>query len=455
MGRWSFFLAIWTLWSPVWAQETNLPAFRLGIDVLADGGFRQLKGKRVGLVTNPSGVDGKGVPTWRRFRDAEGVNLVALYGPEHGVFGKVGAGDKVSGERHGEDQNQDGKISKNEETGIRVFSLYGDTRKPTPKMLDGVDVLVYDLQDVGCRSYTYISTLGLVMEAAQEKGVEVMVLDRPNPLGNFRVEGPRPQGEGVITSFIGQYDIPYVYGLTVGELAKWINEVHLRRPCRLSVIPMKGWNQKMTWEDTGLKWVATSPNIPIARCARGYVATGFFGELGVSNGANPTGVPTTGLDGTVVQPFDIFALENVDAEELCRKMTEWGFNGVKFTPFRFKPPTGKYRSVVMAGARVAIDPQAPANITAINMAGLEFLKKLLPKKRFFSDAENMLMFDKLNRGRQTRKAVEGGMSARQIVATWDAGVAKWREERKPYLLYPESPAPIRKVPATGSARLKP
>ena len=436
------------------AQETNVSSFRLGIDVLAERGFRDLKGKRVGLVTNPSGVDGKGVPTWRRFRDAAGVNLVALYGPEHGVFGKVGAGDKVSGERHGEDRNQDGKISKDEETGIRVFSLYGDTRKPTPRMLEGIDAMVYDLQDVGCRSYTYISTLGLVMEAAQEKGVEVMVLDRPNPLGNFRVEGPRPQGEGVITSFIGQYDIPYVYGLTVGELAKWINEVHLRRPCRLSVIPMKGWNQKMTWEDTELKWVATSPNIPITRCARGYVATGFFGELGVSNGANPTGVPTTGLDGTVVQPFDIFALENVDAEELCRRMTEWGFNGVKFTQFRFKPPTGKYRSVVMAGAKVSIDPKAQANLTAINMAGLEILKKLLPHKNFFSDSENMLMFDKLNRTRQTRKMVEAGMSARQIVATWDAGVAKWREERKPYLLYPESPAPIRKVPATGSARIK-
>ena len=369
--------------SGAFAQEGSVPVFRLGIDVLADRGFQDLRGKRVGLVTNPSGVDGKGVPTWRRFRDAEGVNLVALYGPEHGVFGKVGAGDKVSGERHGEDQNQDGKISKNEETGIKVFSLYGDTRKPTPKMLDGVDVLVYDLQDVGCRSYTYISTLGLVMEAAQEKGMEVMVLDRPNPLGNFRVEGPRPQGEGVLTSFIGQYDIPYVYGLTVGELAKWINEVHLRRPCRLSVIPMKGWNQKMTWEDTGLKWVPTSPNIPITRCARGYVATGFFGELGVSNGANPTGVPTTGLDGTVVQPFDIFALENVDAEELCRKMTEWGFNGVKFTPFRFKPPTGKYRSVVMAGARVAIDPQAPANITAINMAGPGVFEKAFTQKEIF------------------------------------------------------------------------
>ena len=261
----------------VWAAETNEAVFRLGIDVLAQRGFRDLKGKRVGLVTNPSGVDGQGKPSWKRLRESPEVNLVALYGPEHGVFGKVGAGKHVSGERHGEDRNSDGKISKDEETGIRIFSLYGATRKPTPKMLDGVDVIVYDLQDVGCRSYTYISTLGLVMEAAQEKGVEVMVLDRPNPLGNFRVEGPRPEGELAISSFIGQYDIPYVYGLTVGELAKWVNEVHLKKPCRLSVIPMKGWTQKMTWEDTGLKWVPTSPNIPLARSARGYVATGFFG----------------------------------------------------------------------------------------------------------------------------------------------------------------------------------
>jgi len=420
------------------AQETNQVVFQLGIDVLAGRGFTGLQGKRVGLVTNPSGVDGKGRATWQVLRGAPEVNLVALYGPEHGVFGTVGAGKDVYGERHGLDANHDGKISKNEETGIKVFSLYGDTRKPTQKMLEGIDVMVYDLQDVGCRSYTFISTLGLVMEAAQEKGIEVMVLDRPNPLGNFRVEGPRPQGELVISSFIGQYDIPYVYGLTIGELGKWINEVYLRRPCRLTVVPMKGWTQKMTWEDTGLKWVATSPNIPLTRATRGYVATGFFGELGVSNGANPTGLPTTGLDGTVIQPFDIFALEKVDAEELCRGMAEWGFNGVKFTPFRFKPPTGRYRKVTMAGAMVSIDPKAPANLTAINMAGLEILKKLLPRKNFFADAENMLMFDKLNRTRQTRKMVEAGMSARQIVATWDAGVAKWREERKPYLLYPES-----------------
>ena len=437
------------------AQETNPSSFRLGVDVLADGGFRELKGKRVGLVTNPSGVDGKGVPTWKRFRESPNVNLVALYGPEHGVFGKVGAGKHVSGERHGEDKNSDGKISKDEETGIKVFSLYGDTRKPTPRMLEGVDVMVFDLQDIGCRSYTYISTLGLVMEAVAEKGIEVMVLDRPNPLGTRRVEGPRPQGPDVIPSFIGQYDVPYVHGLTVGELARWINDHHLKRPCRLSVVPMKGWSQEMTWEDTGLKWVATSPNIARIESARGYVATGFFGELGVSNGANPEGVPTKALDGTVFYPFDIFALEGADPEELARQMTEYGFHGVKFTPVRFKPPTGRYRNVVMSGVKVTVDPKAPANLTAINIAGLAYLRRQLPRKNFFSDAENTLMFDKLNRSRETRKQILSGMGSRQILASWDPGVTKWLEERKPYLMYPETLTPTRSAPAGNTTRLKP
>jgi uncharacterized protein YbbC (DUF1343 family) len=321
--------------------------------------------------------------------------------------------------------------------------------------MEGVDVIAYDLQDVGCRSYTYISTLGLVMEAAAEHDVEVMVLDRPNPLGAKRVEGPRPQGPDVIPSFIGQFDVPYVYGLTVGEIAKWINAKHLKQPCRLSVIPMKGWAQDMVWEDTGLKWVPTSPNIAQIEAARGYVATGFFGELGVSNGANPAGVPTKGLDGSTAYPFDLIALEGVDAERFCREMGEWGFNGVKFTPFRFKPPTGKYRHITMSGAKVTIDRQAPANLTAINIAGLAYLRRMMPKKNFFVDAENTLMFDKLNRSRETRKQILSGMSSRQIVASWEPGVQRWREERKPYLLYPETLVPARKVPASGPARLKP
>lgn len=426
------------------------PPFRLGIDVLAERGFRELLGKRIGLVTNPSGVNRQGKPSWQVLQEAKEVNLVALFGPEHGVFGKVIAGKDISGERHGVDQNQDGKISKSEETGIKVFSLYGDTRKPTPKMLQGLDAVVYDLQDVGCRSYTFISTLGLLMEAAAEAGIEVIVLDRPNPLGAKRVEGPRPQGEGVIPSFIGQYDIPYVYGLTIGELGKWINQVHLRRPCRLTVIPMQGWTQEMVWDDTPLKWVATSPNIPRIESARGYTATGFFGELGVSNGANPTGVPTKGLDGSTIYPFEIIALENVDAEEFCHSLEQSGFNGFKFTPFSFHPATGKYRHVLMSGAKVTMDPKAPGDMTALNIIGLEILRKMLPHKNFFSDAENVVMFDKLNRSRETRKAVLQNIPARQIVSSWKEGVAKWREERKPYLLYPETSAP-----SLPPARLKP
>jgi uncharacterized protein YbbC (DUF1343 family) len=437
------------------AQESTAPVFRLGIDVLADGGFRPLQGKRVGLVTNPSGVDGRGVPSWKRFLESPEVNLVAFYGPEHGVFGKVGAGKHVSGERHGEDQNNDGKITKDEETGIKVYSLYGKTRKPTPAMMEGVDVIAYDLQDVGCRSYTYISTLGLVMEAAAEHGVEVMVLDRPNPLGAKRVEGPRPQGSEVIPSFIGQFDVPYVYGLTVGEIAQWINAKHLKKPCRLTVIQMKGWAQDMVWEDTGLKWVPTSPNIARIESARGYVATGFFGEIGVSNGANPTGMPTRGLDGSTAYPFDLIALEGVDAERFCREMTEWGFNGVSFRPFRFKPPTGKYRHVTMSGAKVTIDPRAPANLTAINIAGLAYLRRMMPKKNFFALADKTLMFDKLNRSRETRKQILAGMSSRQIVASWEPGIRAWREERRPFLLYPETLTTVRKAPVSGPARLKP
>jgi len=136
-------------------------------------------------------------------------------------------------------------------------------------------------------------------------------------------------------------------------------------------------------------------------------------------------------------------------------MGEWGFNGVKFTPFRFKPPTGKYRHVTMSGAKVTIDRQAPANLTAINIAGLAYLRRMMPKKNFFVDAENTLMFDKLNRSRETRKQILSGMSSRQIVASWEPGVQRWLEERKPYLLYPETLTPVRKSPAGGPARLKP
>ena len=249
------------------------PKVKTGIEVLRDRGFDVLQGKRVGLVTNPSGVDSQLRSTIDILFNAPGVNLVALYGPEHGVRGDVYAGGKVSD-------------SKDAATGLPVYSLYGATRKPTQAMLEGIDVMVYDIQDVGVRSYTYISTLGLVMEACQEKGIEVMVLDRPNPLGGNKIEGCYV--EPGFHSFVSQYKIPYVYGLTPAEVALLINAEGLNRgqkgdqapaKCKLSVIPMEGWTRDMVYEDTGLPWVLPSPNIPFKESPMYYAASGVCGEL--------------------------------------------------------------------------------------------------------------------------------------------------------------------------------
>ena len=194
---------------------------KTGIEVLKDTNFRQLQGKRVGLITNPTGVDNNLKSTIDILHEAPGVQLVALYGPEHGVRGDVHAGDKI-------------ETFTDPNTGVPVFSLYGATRKPTKEMLEGVDVLVYDIQDIGCRSYTYISTMYLAMQAASENDIEFVVLDRPNPLGGQKVEGNLAE-EGFI-SFVSQLKIPYVYGLTCGELAIMINgEGMIDKPCKLSV----------------------------------------------------------------------------------------------------------------------------------------------------------------------------------------------------------------------------
>ncbi len=223
-----------------------------GIDVLNKNGFELLQGKRVGLVTNPTGVD-------RHLRSTidilnENVNLTALFGPEHGVRGDFSAGDHVS------DQVDP-------QTGVPVYSLYGKNRKPSAEVLENVDVIVYDIQDIGARSYTYISTMGLVMEAAAEHGKEVLVLDRPNPLNGKRVEGPLV--EDGYHSFVSQYAIPYVYGLTCGELAIYLNSEGLLnggKRCKLQVVPMEGWSRNMTFDQTGLQWVPTSPYTRLQDC---------------------------------------------------------------------------------------------------------------------------------------------------------------------------------------------
>jgi uncharacterized protein YbbC (DUF1343 family) len=385
----------------------------LGIDTLAARGFPGLAGKRVGLVTNPSGVSADGRRTLDILRAQPSFRLTALFGPEHGVHGTIPAGEYVP-------------TSRDPRTGIIVHSLYGATRKPTAAMLRDIDVLIYDLQDVGSRSYTFISTLGLVMQAAAEAGIPVYVLDRPNPLGGVRVEGGGVAPDWF--TFVAQYDIPYVYGLTIAELAGWINERWLARSCRLHLFKMGGWQRRMVWEDTGLKWVPTSPNIPGPNATWGYAATGLLGDIGITNGAKVTSTP-----------FEVIAAENLDGAALAARLNGLGLSGTRFEPTEFFPRSGAFQTVRYTGVRVRVDPRTATSLLAINYHALDAIRALQPQRNFFARAGTggIAMFDKINGGESNRSAWLKGATTPELQRGWSAKESVWRAERRPFLLYPE------------------
>src|SRR5438874_7041273 len=299
---------IMVLW---WTAATAGAQVQLGSEVLAATGFQELQGKRVGLITNPSGLNRGGESTIDLLRRAPEVKLVALFGPEHGLYGDMKAGVPIP-------ERMDRR------TGLPVHSLYGATRKPAPASLKGLDALVYDLQDTGVRSYTFISTMGLAMEACAEAGVEFLVLDRPNPLGGERVEGPMVEDR--FRSFVGQWNIPYVYGMTCGELARMINgEGWIKAPCKLTVIPMNGWRRSMVWQDTGLAWVPTSPNVPRADSPLYYAATGLFGEMAGGSGAS--------IGTRLKRPFECVIAPWLDANRFSTAMNSYGLRGIRFPTF--------------------------------------------------------------------------------------------------------------------------
>ena len=261
--------------SPAPAPAPGAPREKilLGIDALEQKRFRPLQGKRVGLLTHPAGVNRDGVSSIDVLRRSPQVRLVALFGPEHGIYGDEKANVPV-------DDRTDPR------TGLPVYSLYGKYRKPTPQMLRGLDTLVIDLQDLGVRSYTYVSAMRRSMEACFEAGVEVVVLDRPNPLGGLKVDGPPMDKRWM--SYVGAYRVPYVHGLTIAELARmakarpgWLEvDEAVRKAGKLRIVRMKGWRRSMMWPETGLRWVPTSPAIPDLSAAMGYAMTGLGAQLG-------------------------------------------------------------------------------------------------------------------------------------------------------------------------------
>ena len=378
-------------------------AVELGIDVLKSQAFAPLAGKRVGLVTNQTGVDSSGTKTRVILSKAHNVRLVALYSPEHGIDGTVGAGKYVASR-------------KDAATGLVVHSLYGPTRKPTPDMLRGIDVLVYDMQDIGVRSYTYVSTMAKCMEACGEQKIPFVVLDRPNPLGGQRVEGPGIEDKW--KSFVGQLPVPYLHGMTVGELAKMAN-AHgwAGSRCQLTVVPMQGWSRDMTWSRTGLRWVQTSPNIPRANSVPYYAATSIFGSL--EGAALDVGIGTG-------EPFQMAGKSGLDSVAFVRELRAVGLRGVGVEP---------YVREEFGGARLSLTADSDTNLAALNIHLLSAAQKNSRGSIFARYHDKDDIFWKVYGSTSIRPQIEKGVSPAAIVASWDYVVARFRSARQSYLLY--------------------
>lgn len=384
---------------------------KTGIEVLKETNFKALEGKRAGLITNPTGVDNNLKSTIDILHEARHVQLVALYGPEHGVRGDVHAGDKI-------------EDFKDPNTGVPVFSLYGATRKPTKEMLSGVDVLVYDIQDIGCRSYTYISTMYLAMQAAAENNIKFMVLDRPNPLGGQKVEGNLV--EDGFFSFVSQLKIPYVYGLTCGELATMINAEMMEKPCDLTVVKMKKWRRKMNFEATGLPWVPTSPHIPFAHSAYFYPVSGILGELGYMS---------IGVGYTL--PFEMFAAEWINAEEFAKALNAKHLPGITFRPIHIKPYYSVGQGKNYQGIQIHLTDFAKARLSDVQFHVMEVAAQLYPEHKVFDHApENRFnMFDKVCGSDFIRMEFSKNHRFADIQSYWTKNEKSFRLLSKKYYLY--------------------
>lgn len=388
-----------------------------GVEVLRDGGFEQLQGKRVGLLTNPSGVDNNLVSTIDILAQAKGVKLNALYSPEHGVRGDVLAGEKV-----------DTYVDKN--TGVKVFSLYGKNKKPSAEMLKDIDVLVYDIQDNGCRSFTFISTMGLCMEACAENGKEFMVLDRPNPLSGLKVEGNIVE-EGFF-SLVSQFPIPYLYGLTPGELALMLNDGMLKGgvKTKLTVVPMEGWHRYMTFDQTGMPWILPSPHQPYPQSAIYYPTTGIIGELYfVSIGVGYT------------MPFQLMCAPWIDANEFCKRLTAKNLKGVSFRPIHIKPFYSVSKGENIQGVQVYVNDVLDADLTMVQFHAMEVLAELYPDKRLLDeDGKGTLgnrwnMFDKVCGTSKIREMFSKNYKVADIIDYWNKDFEAFKIKSSKYYLY--------------------
>ena len=395
----------------IFTASVSAATVQTGIEVLRADGFKLLEGKRVGLTTNPTGVDSNLKSTIDILWEAENVNLVALYGPEHGVRGNVHAGDVV-----------DNEVDK--KTGLKMYSLYGKTKKPNKEMMDEIDVMVYDIQDNGCRSYTYISTMGMLMEACIEHGKELIVLDRPNPLGGEKIEGCLVE-DGYI-SFVSQFKIPYLYGQTPGELALYLNATDYENKCKLTVVEMKGWKRDMTWDETGLEWIVASPHVPHGQSAVFYPVTGIFGEFGyISIGVGYT------------LPFEVMGAPWISADTLAEAMNALELPGLEFRPIYYKPYYSTFQGELCQGVQIHILDYEKARLSEVQFLVVQELMRLWPEKDWFQlcNQKRFGMFDKVCGTNKIREMFGKRYQWEDIREYWYKDVEAYREASSKYYLY--------------------
>ncbi|PEO49110.1 hypothetical protein CN563_06650 [Bacillus sp. AFS026049] len=375
-----------------------------GIEVLLKEEKNVLSGKKVGLITNPTGIDSKLTSIVDLLHDDPDIHLTALFGPEHGVRGDAQAGASV-------------EYYIDEKTGLSVYSLYGKTKKPTPEMLKDVEVLVFDIQDVGTRYYTYIYTMAYAMEAAKENDIPFIVLDRPNPQGGESVDGPVLEPE--FSSFVGLYPIPLKHGMTVGELATLFNK-EFKIGADLKVIKMKGWKRDMDYDDTGLPFVLPSPNMPTVSTTFVYPATGLIEGTNVSEGRGTT------------KPFELIGAPYINSDELAGKLNALRLPGVKFRAASFTPTFSKHAGKLSHGVEVYITDREEFKAVPTGLHIIKTIQDLYPGDFEFLAANN---FNLLIGNGWIMSRIKEGSTVNEILKEYQVKQDAFKKVRKNYLLY--------------------
>jgi uncharacterized protein YbbC (DUF1343 family) len=383
---------------------------RLGLEVLLERRLDCIAGRRVGLVTNATGVDRHLISTVQRLHEHPDVNLAALFGPEHGLRGE--APDAAYVETYTDAL-----------TGLPVHSLYGATYKPTPDALEGLDMLVFDMQDAGVRFYTYLSTLAYVMQTAAEAGIPVVVLDRPAPINGVTVEGAVL--DPAYSSFVGMYPIPIRYGMTIGELATLFNEA-FEIGCDLTVIALEGWRRDMWYGDTGLPFVPPSPNIPTPDTLAVYPGLCLIEGTNLSEGRG------------TAHPFEYIGAPWVKAEPLAAELDVMGLPGVRFRPVYFIPTTSKHQGERCAGVHLYVTDRDSFKPVECVLHMMAHLKATYPEFAWRGawTPDGRYSLDVLTGGEAVRAHLSAGAPVEDLVSSWSAELAEFMDLRARYLIYP-------------------